>query len=101
MWLAFPKNAHQNANQKPIGSAPAYRAQCTLSPQQFTRASFRFFKGLVPRLVMKLKVNLGSVLESELINRNGDMVKLVSSEKNLRFKVFFDRLLQQERKEPA
>ena len=50
---------------------------------------------------MKLKVNLGSVLESELINRNGDMVKLVSSEKNLRFKGFYDRLLQQERKEPA
>ena len=25
--------AHQNANQKPIRSAPAYRAQCTLPPQ--------------------------------------------------------------------
>ena len=31
--LAFPINAHQNANQKPIGSAPSYRAQCTLPPQ--------------------------------------------------------------------
>ena len=32
VWLAFPINAHQNANQKPIGSAPACRVQCTLSP---------------------------------------------------------------------
>ena len=31
--LSFLINAHQNANQKPIGSAPAYRAQCTLPPQ--------------------------------------------------------------------
>ena len=31
--LAFPINAHQNAIQKPIGSVPAYRAQCTLPPQ--------------------------------------------------------------------
>ena len=31
--LAFPINAHQNANQKLIGSAPSYRAQCTLPPQ--------------------------------------------------------------------
>ena len=28
--LPFPINAHQNANQKPIGSAPSYQAQCTL-----------------------------------------------------------------------
>ena len=28
MW-----NAHQNANQKPIRSAPAYQVQCTLPPQ--------------------------------------------------------------------
>ena len=33
MQLAFPINAHQNVNQKSIGSAPSYRAQCTLSPQ--------------------------------------------------------------------
>jgi len=33
MRLATPINAHQNANQKPIGSAPAYRVQCTLPPQ--------------------------------------------------------------------
>ena len=31
--LAFLINAHQNANQNPIGSAPAYRAQCTVPPQ--------------------------------------------------------------------
>ena len=31
--LLSPINAHQNANQKPIGSAPAYQAQCTLPPQ--------------------------------------------------------------------
>ena len=30
--LLFPLNTHQNANQKPIGSAPAYWAQCTLPP---------------------------------------------------------------------
>ena len=33
MRLAFPINAHQNANQKPIGSAPTYWMQCTLAPQ--------------------------------------------------------------------
>ena len=27
--LAIPINTHQNANQKPNGSVPAYRAQCT------------------------------------------------------------------------
>ena len=53
------------------------------------------------RSKMQKQFSCGSVLESELINRNGDMVKLVSSEKNLRFKGFYDRLLQQERKEPA
>ena len=31
--LAVPINTNQNANQKPIGSAPAYWAQCTLPPQ--------------------------------------------------------------------
>ena len=33
VWLAFLINTHQNANQKPIGSTPTYRAQCTLPPQ--------------------------------------------------------------------
>ena len=52
MWLAFPINT----NQKPIGSAPALRAQCTLSPQpiyqtllfNFSRVWFhtRYGKGL-------------------------------------------------------
>ena len=79
--LVFPINAHQNANQKPIGSAPSYRVQCTLPPQpmcqtllfDFSRVwfrdyfilgavytstladvpdpPFRFFEGLVPRLL--------------------------------------------------
>ena len=31
--VAFPINARQNANQKPIGSASAYLVQCTLPPQ--------------------------------------------------------------------
>ena len=31
--LAFVTNKHQNANEKPIGSVPAYRVQCTLPPQ--------------------------------------------------------------------
>ena len=39
MQLAFLIDAHQNANQKPIGSAPAYRAQCTLPPQPIFRGS--------------------------------------------------------------
>ena len=43
--LAFLINAHQNANQKPIGSVPAYRTQCTLPPSQFTRPSFSIFRG--------------------------------------------------------
>ena len=52
VWLAFPINI----NQKPIGSAPALRAQCTLSPQpiyqtllfDFSRVWFqtRYGKGL-------------------------------------------------------
>ena len=33
MWLGFSINAHQNADQNPIGSAPAYQVQCTLPPQ--------------------------------------------------------------------
>ena len=49
MRLAFPINAHQNANQKPIRSAPSYRAQCTLPPRpmcqtllfNFSRVWFR------------------------------------------------------------
>ena len=47
--LAFPITAHQNAIQKPIESAPAYLAQCTLPPQpiyqtllfNFLRVRFR------------------------------------------------------------
>ena len=40
VWLAFPINAHQNAIQKPIGSASAYRAQCTLPPQPIYQTLF-------------------------------------------------------------
>ena len=49
--LAIPRNAHQNANQKPIGSVPVYRAQCTLPPHPiYQTLLFRFFEGLVLRL---------------------------------------------------
>ena len=49
--LAIPINVHQNANQKPIGSAPVYRAQCTLSSHPiYQTLLFDFFEGLVPRL---------------------------------------------------
>ena len=40
--LAFPINAHQNAIQKPIRSAPTYRAQCTLPPQPIYQTFFNF-----------------------------------------------------------
>ena len=40
--LAFLINAHQNANQKPIGSAPAYRAQCTSTPADLPDPPFQF-----------------------------------------------------------
>ena len=30
MRLRFAIDTHQNVNQKPIGSAPAYQVQCTL-----------------------------------------------------------------------
>ena len=43
--LAFPVSTHQNANEKPIESAPAYWAQCTLPPQPFTRLIFLIFSG--------------------------------------------------------
>ena len=33
MLLEFPINAHQNANQKPIGGAPEYQVQYTVQPQ--------------------------------------------------------------------
>ena len=50
-WLAIPRNAHQNANQKPIGSAPVYWAQCTLPLDPiYQTLLFRFFEGLVLRL---------------------------------------------------
>ena len=53
MQLAFTINAHQNANQKPIGSAPAYKAQCTLTPQPiYQTLLLNFFEGLVPRLML-------------------------------------------------
>ena len=53
MRLAFPINAHQNANQKPIGSAPSYRTHCTLPPRpmcqnllfDFSRVWFRDYSG--------------------------------------------------------
>ena len=40
--LAFPINAHQNAIQKPIRSAPTYRVQCTLPPQPIYQTFFNF-----------------------------------------------------------
>ena len=43
MRLAFPINAHQNANQKPIGSAPAYQAQ--FHPVLFTGPSTLIIRG--------------------------------------------------------
>jgi len=49
VWLAFPINARQNANQKPIENTPAYRVKCTLLPHRIYRPSFRFFESLVPR----------------------------------------------------
>ena len=46
MWLAIPINAHQNANQKPIGSAPAYQVQYTLPPQPIYQTLPRLHKAL-------------------------------------------------------
>ena len=46
--LAFPINAHQNANQKPIGSVTG--AVYTSTPANLPDPPFRFFEGLVPRL---------------------------------------------------
>ena len=45
MRLVFPINAHQNANQKPIGMAPAYQAQCTLPPQPIYQTLLLIFRG--------------------------------------------------------
>ena len=47
MQLGFLINAHQNANQKPIGSAPAYRVVWTPDP------SGRARKGLGNNLARK------------------------------------------------
>ena len=44
------------SNQKPIGSVPAYWAQCTLPPQPILPdLPLRFFEGQVPRLVKTRK----------------------------------------------
>ena len=45
VWLAFLMNANQNANQKPIGSAPAYRAQYTLPTQPIYQTLLFDFRG--------------------------------------------------------
>ena len=42
--LVFLINAQQNANQKPIRSAPAYRAQCTLPPQPIYQTLLSIFR---------------------------------------------------------
>ena len=50
VWLAFPIDGPQSATQKPIESAPAYPTQCTLPPHP-PDPPFRFFKGLVLKLI--------------------------------------------------
>ena len=64
--LAIPINAHQNANKKSIGSAPAYRAQCTLPPYPIyqTLAPFWFFEGLIPRLIRSGQESLLGILSN-------------------------------------
>ena len=54
--LAFRVNAHQNANQNPIGSTPAYHegAVYTSTPADLPDPPFQFFEGLVPRLTLIL-----------------------------------------------
>ena len=43
--LAFPITAHQNANQKPMGSAPAYQVRYTLPPQTIYQTLLSIFQG--------------------------------------------------------
>ena len=43
--LASPINARQNANQKPIGSAPVHQAQCTRPPQPIYQTLLFDFQG--------------------------------------------------------
>ena len=43
--LLFPLNTHQNADQKPIGSAPAYWVQCTLPPDPIYQTLLSIFRG--------------------------------------------------------
>ena len=58
VWLAFPINAHQNANQKPTGSAPAYQAQCTLPPQPIYPTLLFDFSRVWFTLTMMLSINI-------------------------------------------
>ena len=72
VWLAFPINAHQNANQKPTGSAPAYRAQCTLPPQPIYPTLLFDFLRVWFTLTMMLSINVkkklvGAVPPSDVI----------------------------------
>ena len=47
--LVFLIKAHQNANQKPIGSVPP-GAVYTSTPADLPDPPFQFFEGLAPRL---------------------------------------------------
>lgn len=55
MQLAFPINAHQNANQRPIKSVPTHAlgtsvVYTSVPVCSFTRPFFSIFEGLIPRL---------------------------------------------------
>ena len=45
MQLAFPISAHQNTNQKPIGSELSYQVQCTLPLQPIYQTLLSIFPG--------------------------------------------------------
>ena len=57
--ISISNKRHQNANQQPIGSAPAYQAQCTLPPCpiyqtllfNFSRVWFQEYMVAYPGLV--------------------------------------------------
>ena len=84
MWLAFPINTHQNANEKPITSVPAYQAQYILPSQPIYQTLFSVIQeDLGTRLPVRIvEVVSGHSLYLMLDWKHCHFVAVSSSEHN-------------------
>ena len=85
--LAFPINAHQNANQKPIRSAPAYQAQCTLPPQPIYQTLLSIFRGSGSETNKKRCVEMDRRIETMMQRLEDSMISLIGYLSELRYLV--------------